>query len=189
MNVLAGEAGAAVLTGPVRTGGDADERITLLHTLHAKALYKYLLRLTLGDRRQAEDVLQETLLRTWRYLRGRPLAVETLRPWLYTVAKRVHIDAVRARLARPAEVGAIDVERLSTQDDDVERMVTVQAVRHALMSLSPEHREILVEVYYRERSVKEAAEVLGIPVGTVKSRTYYALRALRQAAVAAGLEN
>jgi RNA polymerase sigma-70 factor (ECF subfamily) len=105
------------------------------------------------------------------------------------VAKRVHIDAVRARRARPAEVGVIDVARMASPDDDVERMLTVRTVRHALMSLSPEHREVLVEVYYRERSVKEAAEVLGIPVGTVKSRTYYALRALRLAAAAAGLES
>ena len=49
----------------------------------------------------------------------------------------------------------------------------------ALAALSPEHREVLVEIYYRGRSVAEAAETIGVPPGTVKSRTYYALRSLR----------
>jgi RNA polymerase sigma-70 factor (ECF subfamily) len=50
-----------------------------------------------------------------------------------------------------------------------------------MSSLSPEHRAVLVETYYRGRSVNQAARVLGVPAGTVKSRTYYALRALRLA--------
>ncbi len=49
----------------------------------------------------------------------------------------------------------------------------------ALDRISPEHREILVELYYRGRTVSEAAAALGLPAGTVKSRSYYALRAMR----------
>jgi len=52
-------------------------------------------------------------------------------------------------------------------------------VLEALETLSPEHRDVLVELYYRGRSVVEAAAALGVPPGTVKSRSYYALRALR----------
>jgi len=60
-------------------------------------------------------------------------------------------------------------------------------VSEALRGLSTPHREVLVEVYFRGHSVDEAARVLGIPAGTVKSRTYYALRSLRQALEERGL--
>ena len=62
--------------------------------------------------------------------------------------------------------------------DEVEHTLDRVVVTDALRSLSPEHRAVLVETYYRGRSVAEAATVLGIPPGTVKSRCYYALRAL-----------
>jgi RNA polymerase sigma-70 factor (ECF subfamily) len=174
--------------GPALTEADAHERMSLLYNLHAKAIFRYLLRLTLGDRREAEDALQETLLRTWRHLRSKPMAVESSRPWLYTVARRVVIDAVRARKARPLTAdGVTDLTELADRDTGVDRMINGQTVRDALMSLSREHRDVLVEVYYRERSVKEAAEILGVPEGTVKSRTYYALKALREAAIQHGI--
>ncbi len=66
-------------------------------------------------------------------------------------------------------------------DDRTEQAVAVLDVRDALRLLSPEHRAVLVQIYFRGASVCEAAEALGVPVGTVKSRTYYALRALREA--------
>jgi RNA polymerase sigma-70 factor (ECF subfamily) len=63
--------------------------------------------------------------------------------------------------------------------------MTVQTVRQAMTTLKPEHRGVLIELYYRERSTAEAAARLGIPVGTVKSRTHYALRSLSAAIGAA----
>jgi hypothetical protein len=104
-----------------------------------------------------------------------------MRPWLYTVARRIVIDGLRARQARPTEVSATNLNLLSQPDNDIERLVQVHALRSALQSLSPEHRAALIELFYHERTAKEAAEVLGIPEGTVKSRAHYALQALRQA--------
>jgi RNA polymerase sigma-70 factor (ECF subfamily) len=139
-----------------------EDPIEAIHRLHGKALYHFLLRVTLGDRREAEDLLQETLFRAW----------------LYTVARRVSIDAARARQARPAEVTVTDVGALPAPRDEIDRMLVTLAVRHGLMSLSQDHRRVLIEVFYRGRSAREAAEELGIPEGTAKSRTHYALRAL-----------
>ena len=79
-------------------------RSTVLYRLHGRAILSYLVRLTLGDHRQAEDILQETFVRAWRYLKDHPLDTETLWPWLYTVARRLVIDALRAHKARPHEV-------------------------------------------------------------------------------------
>jgi len=158
-----------------------EENYERLYRLHSRPLFRYLLRLTFGDRREAEDCLQETFLRTWRWLQEHTVDPEMMRPWLYTVARRIVIDGVRARQARPMEVAAADLSLLSQPDNDIERLVQVQAVRGALLSLSPEHRATLVEIFYHERTAREAAEILGVPEGTVKSRAFYAVQALRQA--------
>lgn len=63
--------------------------------------------------------------------------------------------------------------------DEMEGLLHQVVVTEALKALSPAHREILNETILRDRSVNDAAEALGIPVGTVKSRVYYAVRALR----------
>jgi RNA polymerase sigma-70 factor (ECF subfamily) len=162
----------------------ADDRMQALYSAHARALYRFLLRLTFGERAAAEDLLQETLLRAWRHLDGLTADVETLRPWLFTVARRIAIDAARARRARPAEVAVLDLGALPSRDDPIEAMLTVQTVRQALNLLSPEHRGVLIEIYFRGRSAREAATVLGIPEGTVKSRAHYAVRFLRTAITA-----
>jgi RNA polymerase sigma-70 factor (ECF subfamily) len=63
--------------------------------------------------------------------------------------------------------------------DEADRAVEAWTVAEALARLSQPHREVLVECFYRGRSVNEAAARLGVPPGTVKSRTHYALRSLR----------
>ncbi|MFJ3912176.1 RNA polymerase sigma-70 factor (ECF subfamily) [Streptomyces sp. 2132.2] len=153
-----------------------------LHSEHGKALYGFLLGLTFGDRHRAEDLLQETLFRAWKHPEVLESGHASMRPWLYTVGRRLAIDARRARQVRPAEVGpdALDTHAPAAEDG-TERAVTVLDVRGALRLLSPEHRAVLVQIYFRGASVCEAAEALGVPAGTVKSRTYYALRALREA--------
>jgi RNA polymerase sigma-70 factor, ECF subfamily len=157
----------------------AHERMRAVYEAHAKALYRFLLRLTFGERQAAEDLLQETFLRAWRHLDGLDADVSTLRPWLFTVARRISIDSSRARLARPAELPVVDMGVVPSGDDAIERLVAAQTVRQALSCLSPEHRRVVVEIYYHGRSAGETAALLGIPEGTVKSRTYHALRKLR----------
>ena len=72
------------------------------------------------------------------------------------------------------------LENARVMTDHAERSVATLDVREAVKTLTPEHREVLVQVYFQGASVAEAAEALGIPPGTVKSRAYYALRALRR---------
>ena len=107
-----------------------------------------------------------------------PRRYTAVRPWLSTVARHIAVDAYRARRARPHEAGPDGLEIVAV-DDDVDRALEAWMVTDAISSLSPDHRRVLIETYYRGRSVAEAAAELGVPAGTVKSRTYYALRALR----------
>jgi RNA polymerase sigma-70 factor (ECF subfamily) len=156
-----------------------DER--LLRTLYAEhggPLLGYAERLTGGDRQQAEDVVQETLVRAWRH--AERLDDGSARPWLFRVARNIVIDRARARRSRMPDAPA-EVIEAAAGTNELDSALLAWQIADALRSLSPDHRRVIVEVYYRGRSVAEAAAVLGVPPGTVRSRTFYALRALRVA--------
>jgi RNA polymerase sigma-70 factor (ECF subfamily) len=157
-----------------------DAALRTLFDQHAAPLLSYALRLTGGDRGRAEDVVQETLLRAWRHPEALDEARGPVRSWLFTVARNVAVDAHRARRARPTEVGD-EALAVVPAVDEIEHALDSWLIADAMSALSPEHRTVLVETYYRGRSVAEAASTLGIPPGTVKSRTFYALRALKLA--------
>jgi RNA polymerase sigma-70 factor (ECF subfamily) len=166
----------------------ADERLLReLFDEHAPALLTYALRLTDGDRGRAEDVVQETLLRAWRHPDAMSPERGSPRPWLFAVARRVAVDAHRRRVARPTEVGEESLALVADPVDEVERALESWLVADALSALSPAHREVLLQTYFRGHTVAEASEVLGVPPGTVKSRTHYALQALRLALLERGV--
>lgn len=159
-----------------------DTLVRMLYEEHAGPLLMFVLRLTGGDRQRAEDIVQETLLRAWRNAhRLGAQGQQSLRPWLVTVARRIAIDDHRSTTARPTETYDRELESFPSTADETDRVLRLMTVTDALRTLSHSHREILVETYFRGHTVPEAAEALGLPLGTAKSRVYYALRALRTA--------
>lgn len=173
-------------SGVGRCVGD-EQLLRELFDEHASALLAYALRLTDGDRGRAEDVVQETLLRAWRHPEAMHPERGAQRPWLFAVARRLAVDAHRRRVARPPEVGDEGLAVVPDPVDEVERALESWLVADALRALSPAHREVLLHTYYYGRTVSEAAQELGVPAGTVKSRTHYALQALRLALLERGV--
>ena len=133
---------------------------------HGPSLLRYVLGLTGGDRVEAQAIVKETWYRVAQEPARIVQRVPSPRAWLIVVARGVFEEGHRrhpgTRAAPPApEPGA------ST------------TVVRAMDSLSRTHREILVELFYRGTSLEEAAAARDVPVETVKTRLYYAMRALR----------
>ncbi|MBY8886981.1 sigma-70 family RNA polymerase sigma factor [Streptomyces sp. PTM05] len=173
--------GTTAEADPITSTGTqhADEKMRTLYDMHAGSLLRTLMGWTEGDRQTAEDLVQETMLRAWRNLHTLHDDPRTVRPWLLTVARRLAIDALRARSARPTEVEDEPLTRIPTTTQPLEQILDRHILRDALTHLSPTHRTVLIEIYVLNQPVRQTAQRLGIPEGTVKSRTYHALRALR----------
>ena len=151
-----------------------------LHEEHAGALWGFCLHLTGGDRHRAEDLVQETLLRACRHFSTHDVGQGSVRSWLFTVARNLRIDEWRSRRSHLEYAVAEPPERADPVDH-TDQLLQSWLVAEALSRLSEDHRAVLRECYYGGCTVAEAARRLEIPEGTVKSRTHYALHALRQA--------
>ncbi|MFJ8475130.1 sigma-70 family RNA polymerase sigma factor [Kitasatospora sp. NPDC094011] len=191
---MAVEAAASPEGAPQGTDQPARGRATLdqdtlaeLYRLHGPYLMRALLRVTSGDRGKAEDILQETLLRAWQNPAAIERGLEQSRPWLFTVARRIAIDHYRMASARVQEVADEAPDERPAAHDAYDRALAARDLEIALAELQPHHREVLVELHLRGRSMVEAAQVLGVAVGTVKSRSFYAVRALRPILEARGI--
>jgi RNA polymerase sigma-70 factor (ECF subfamily) len=153
-----------------------DELLVAVHGVHAAALQRYVRHLT-SDEEQTQDVVQETLLRAWRHPEVLERSEDSVRAWLFTVARHLVVDQYRS--ARHVHERSTDVVPDRPEPDRTQEVLDQWLVGDALAGLSAEHRAVVVGAYYGGRSVTELADELEIPAGTVKSRMHYALRALR----------
>jgi RNA polymerase sigma-70 factor (ECF subfamily) len=141
---------------------------------HRSALHGYVLKLTDGDEAATGSVIKETLYRAAQDPDRYPQRPSAVRPWLVLMARTVLRDGERL-----APAGHDDRPSPRRHRESPAEPKPATTVVRALDELSGVHREILVELFYRGVSLEEAAEVRGVPVETVKSRLYFAMRALR----------
>ena len=155
----------------------SDEReVREAYAAHSGELYGFAVR-SLGDSGLAEEAVQETFLRAWRAGERFDPELGSLRTWLFAILRNVVIDLGRARAARPA----IATGTPEAGHEPLEQILLSWQVEEALRRIGDQHRRVLLETYYRGRPYAEVAAELGVPEGTVKSRVYYGLRALRNA--------
>jgi RNA polymerase sigma-70 factor, ECF subfamily len=136
----------------------------------------------LNDDGLAEEAVQETFLRAWRAADRYDPHRSSLRTWMFAIARNVTIDLARARSARPEQRrGPVEVEHTQEEEakDTIEESLRSWEVEEALRHIGPHHRHAIVETYYRDRPCAEVAAEAGVPVGTMRSRLYYGLKALR----------
>src|SRR5499427_6963329 len=139
----------------------------VLFARHHARIYRFVLRL-LGSEALAEDVTSEVFLDVWREahrFEGRS-AVTT---WLLAIARHKALAELRRRPEPPSDAGSMDA---SDPADNPEATFAIkhrgEILRNCLTRLSPRHREIIDLVYYHEKSVQEAANILGVPGNTAK---------------------
>jgi RNA polymerase sigma-70 factor, ECF subfamily len=157
------------------------EALRTLYRTYAGELLGFALN-ALSDRETAEEIVQETFTRAWRHADRYDASRGSVRTWLYQITRHAIIDARRRASARPVlarnplEGDALDE---MAGGPSIEQAMLGWQVAAALAKLSPEHRQVIRLAHVRGMSVREIAESCDLPEGTVKSRTWYALRSLR----------
>lgn len=164
---------------------DLDETgIRAAYSAHAHEMFGFAVR-SLNDRGLAEEAVQEAFVRAWRFGDRFDPQLGTVRTWLFAILRHVVIDLARARAIWPEPTPDEALQR-STDDgaspeDRFEQALLSWQIEEALRRIGDDHRRVVLDTYFRARPYAEVASELGIPEGTVKSRVYYALRALRLA--------
>ena len=154
------------------------------YAAHSRELYGFAVR-SLDDRGLAEEAVQETFLRAWRAADRFDPELGSLRTWLFAIMRNVVIDIGRARAARPV----VRAEPPEQAHEPLEDMLLNWQIEEALRRIGEQHRRVLVETHLRGRPYGDVAAELGVPEGTIKSRVYYGLRALRNALEEMGYED
>jgi RNA polymerase sigma-70 factor (ECF subfamily) len=173
MNDVADE----VLVRRVAQSGD-ERALSELYDRYAGLIYGTGMRY-LGDRSLAEDLVQEVFTAVWRGAAGFDPELASFATWMYRITRNRATDVIRRRRARVRTVGGASHPEIREEDPtgELSRSFDVAA---ALSRLSPAHREVLTLAYYHGLSQSEISSRTNTPLGTVKSRTTAALRALRE---------
>jgi len=175
----------AARLGAVAVAGLRDEdEVHAAYVAHGPELYRFLLR-GLGDPGAAQDVVQETFLRAWRAADRFDPDLASLRVWLFAIARNAMIDHARAAGVRPWQGNLVDPPTAEAAGgavpDPTEQLLRQWVLEEALHRISSDHRTAIVQTHLLERPYAEVATELGITLGTLKSRVFYGLKALRVA--------
>ncbi|MFJ6217295.1 sigma-70 family RNA polymerase sigma factor [Streptomyces sp. NPDC092296] len=144
------------------------------------SLHRFLTGLAGHDPHHVEDLVQETLLRAWQQADRLDWRDRPIRMWLFRVGRHLLIDGWRKDRAVPVGIAPADFPDPLPSPDHAAQTVDRCLLVESLRALTPLHREAVVHVHLLGRAGADVAHALGVPSGTVKSRTHHGLRALRR---------
>jgi RNA polymerase sigma-70 factor (ECF subfamily) len=152
----------------------------VLFARHRTAIYRWLCRLV-GNETVAEDLLSDVFFDVWRQA-GRFEGRSAVTTWLLSIARFKALSARRRRTDMELDetIETTVADSADNAEVALEKKHQGEMLRSALTKLSPEHREIIDLVYYHEKSVDDAAQILSIPPATVKTRMFYARKKLAE---------
>lgn len=159
--------------------------LTRLYEAHAARLFGYLLRLA-GDRMTAEEILQDTMLAVWRSA-GTFAGGSRVSTWLFGVARRQAYYRLRGT---PPPVPSEPIDRPDPAPGTDELAIAAAGgtpVAEAIARLPDHHREVVALVFVAGLPLADVAEIVGVPVGTVKSRLHHARAALARTLTSQGV--
>jgi RNA polymerase sigma-70 factor, ECF subfamily len=165
--------------------GDIGAPVAELYRRYADRLYRFGLR-ALGNPGLAEEMVQECFVRLWRTAGRFDAERGSVAAYLFVIARSVASDVRRRPSSRPL-VPVEDVQ-LPPQADSVDRILESVIVREGLDALSPAHQEVLRLVHEEGLTQSQIAQRLRLPLGTVKTRLFHGLRALRAALIERGFD-
>ncbi len=150
-----------------------------LHAEHAEALFRWALG-RVADPRDAEEVVAEALVRAWQKYDQYDPRRGSERSWIFGIARNAATDLYRKSRRRLGVVRDGEAPE-PLVEGGAESVADISLVRDALDGLSPHHRAVIVAAFFEGMTTSEIARRLDVPEGTVKSRMYYAMKALRAA--------
>lgn len=173
----------ADLVARVAAGGDVGPPVAELYRRYGRRLFRFGVQ-ALGDNGLAEEMVQETFVRLWRTAGRFDAEKSSVGTYLYVIARSVAADIRKRPSSRPL----LSVERAEApaQGDSVEQIVDSMVIREALETIGPDHAQVLQLAHEEGLTQSQIAERLGLPLGTVKSRMFHGIRALRAALVEGG---
>jgi RNA polymerase sigma-70 factor (ECF subfamily) len=178
---------SAAMLKDLQTAG-SEESMRLLYRTYGPELYGFAVS-ALGDRGTAEELVQEVFTRVWRKADSYDPERASFRTWLYGIARNAIIDLKRRQSVRPALAMHEETEERAAPEDAFEQALLRWQMATALERLTPDHRQVIRLAHFQGLTLKEIAECTGVPLGTIKSRTSYALRGLRLALEEMGVES
>jgi len=175
-----------MLIGRIAKGDRA--AMQALFARHQVRVYRFVLRLV-GNAALAEDLISEVFLDVWRHA-GRFEGRSSVSTWLLAIARFKALSSMRKKPDEELDeeaAGALE-DTSDTPEAALQKKDKGAALRKCLEKLSPDHREVIDLVYYHEKSVEEAAEIIGIPEATVKTRMFYARKKLSELLKTSGID-
>ena len=158
--------------------GDIGAPMAELYRRYSGRIYRFGLNL-LGDAGLADELVQECFVRLWRTAGRFDLSRGTVAAYMFVMGRSIAADLRKRPSSRPLML--VDEAQIPAQPDSVDQILETLMMRDALDSLSAAHREVLILVHAEGLTQSQIAERLGLPLGTVKTRMYHGLRALRAA--------